>query len=538
MRTVFLFLLLSALPLAGGAYTFKKYHVNNGLSENTVQVITQDHRGFMWFGTKDGLNRFDGHEYQIYRNIPGDPTSLGNNFVRSIYQDERHNLWIGTDNRIYIFDYVSERFHPFAVKTDRGVAINSGVTAICPENDSLLWIGTLRQGAFCYNKNNGHLKHYPAGKTAGMLQSNVVWRIYRDYSGTLWLGTREGLSRYNRETDTFHTYTTQNTQGTLPNDDILAIYEDHDGTLWVGTWAGGAAKLNKATGTFDAYLNAASPPFVSHIRALAAYDKSTLMVGADDGLYLLNKKTGQSARMDNPKDPNSLSDQNVYSIFRDHENGVWIGTYFGGVNYMSSNANIIEHYYPNAAEHALAGKAISQFCEDEKGNLWIATEDAGLNYFDTQTGRFTNYRPQKEKTALAITTCTHWCSTITDCGSAHFPEASTCSTEKPDDSKTTPTTKTTPHPSTTYACLPFTKTAETISMWELPTDSADTTGEMTDSSAFRKSPPSFTTYARTATDTSGLHLTPTVLSDSTTKPDDGKTTHTHPETPKELPSTN
>ncbi|MCE1156260.1 MAG: hybrid sensor histidine kinase/response regulator, partial [Bacteroidales bacterium] len=395
-----LFVIFLSFPVAH-AYTFKKYQVNNGLSENTVQVITQDHLGFMWFGTKDGLNRFDGHEYQIYKNIPGDTTSLGNNFIRSIYQDEHHNLWIGTDNHIYIFDYLTEQFKPFFVKSDLGAVIHSGISAICPENDSLLWIGSLRQGAFCYNKTNGKLRQYLPGKTSRSIGSNVIWRIYCDYSGTIWLGTREGLSRYNRETDSFHTYTVQNTGGNLSNDEILSIYEDTEGNLWIGTWSGGIAKLNRSSDTFESYLNRAAPPFVSHIRAIIEVDQSTLMVGADDGLYLLNKKTGLSSRMDDPKDFNSLGDQNVYSIYRDHEEGIWIGTYFGGVNYMSPNGNIIEHHYQNFSEHTLSGKAISQFCEDKSGNLWIATEDAGLNYFDTKTKKFKVYLPQKGRNSLS-----------------------------------------------------------------------------------------------------------------------------------------
>lgn len=401
MKKHLFFFSFCILSLTAQAYTFKKYQVNNGLSENSVQIIIQDHQGFMWFGTKDGLNRFDGYEYKVYKTIPDDSLSLGNNFVRSIYQDKNHNLWVGTDSHLYLFDYFTEKFRLFSVKSNLGEDINSGVLAVCPENDSLLWIGTVKQGAFCYNKNTGKLQQYISGKSDRSLKSNVIWRIYRDYSGTVWLGTREGLSRYNRETDSFYTYTIQNTQGTLINDEILSVYEDSDGNLWIGTWSGGLARLNKSSNTFDSFFNSVRPPFISHIRAIIEYDKFTLMVGADDGLYLLDKKTEKSNRIDNPKDFNSLSDQNVYAIYRDHEGGIWLGTYFGGVNYMSPNANIIEHYYPNLSEHSLSGKAVSQFCEDKSGNLWIATEDAGLNYFDTKTKQFKVYLPKGGKNSLS-----------------------------------------------------------------------------------------------------------------------------------------
>jgi signal transduction histidine kinase/ligand-binding sensor domain-containing protein/DNA-binding response OmpR family regulator len=355
----------------------------------------------MWFSSKDGLNRFDGQKYKIYKNNPNDSLSLGNNFVQAIYQDIDYNLWIGTDSYLYLFDYENETFHLFSVQSDLGVVIRFGVTSICSENDSILWFGTMRQGAFCYNKNSGKLRQYLPHKHNKSIQSEVVWQVFRDYSGTIWVGTREGLNRYNRETDTFSAYTSQNSQNTLTNDEIFSIYEDSEGNLWVGTWSGGIACLDKSSHTFRSFLNTSKPPFVSKIRAIFEYDKFHLMVGADDGLYLLNKQTGESQRMDNPKDFNSLSDQNVYTIYKDREGGIWIGTYFGGVNYMLPNANIIEHYYPNLSPNSLSGKAVSQFCEDQNGNLWIATEDGGLNYFDTQTKKFTVFLSDGKANSLS-----------------------------------------------------------------------------------------------------------------------------------------
>ena len=395
MKRLVPFLTFLVFSLSVEAYTFKKYQVNDGLSENSVQVIMQDHLGFMWFGSRDGLNRFDGYEYKIYKNRIGDSLSLGNNFIRSIYQDYDHNIWVGTDSHLYLFDYDTEEFHLFSIQSDLGEVIQTGVVTICPENDSTLWVGTVWQGAFCYNKKTKELKQYAKD------QDDRVWKIYHDYSGTIWLGTRKGLIRYNRETDNFYTYTTKNTQGTLIDEEIFSIIEDSEGNLWVGTWSGGVARLNKSTNTFESFIGPFHTPYVSHIRDIIEYDQSTLMIGADDGLYFLDKKTGVATRIDNPKDFNSLSNQNVYSICRDHEGGIWLGTLFGGVNYMSPNTHVIEHYYPNLSKYAFSGKAVSQFCEDSLGNLWIATEDGGLNYFNTTTKQFKAYLPEEGKNSLS-----------------------------------------------------------------------------------------------------------------------------------------
>lgn len=396
---ILLFTLITSFYL--DAYTFKKYQVNNGLSENSVKVIIQDHLGFMWFGTKDGLNRFDGYEFKVYKNIPHDTSSLGNNFIRSIYQDKSHNFWVGTDSYLYLFNYMTRKFSPFLVKSNLNQIINSGVSSLCYENDSLLWIGTLKQGAFCFNRKTKKLIQFTQTKDNSSLKTNVIRTIYMDYAGTIWVGTREGLSRYNRETNSFFTYTTKNTAETLANDEILSIYQDSEGKLWVGTWGGGLCMLNRDINIFDSFLSPSNPPFVSHIRSIIEYNKSSLLVGADDGLYLFDKIKRESKRIDNPKDYNSLSDQNVHAIYKDHEGGIWLGTYFGGANYMSPNADVIEHYYPNLSEHSLSGKAVSQFCEDTSGNLWVATEDGGLNYFDTKTKHFKVYSPTIQNNSIS-----------------------------------------------------------------------------------------------------------------------------------------
>ncbi|WP_237706109.1 hybrid sensor histidine kinase/response regulator transcription factor [Thermophagus xiamenensis] len=388
-------LLHFSLVQAVSAYNFKfiNFQVNDGLSENTVQCILQDHQGFLWFGTKDGLNRFDGKEFKIFKHEPGNPYSIGNNFIRDLFQDEDHIIWVGTDHQLYLFDPVTERFSPFRFQTQDGVSINSSVTSIKSESQDKIWIGTLDQGVFCFTKSTKTLIQYTQGSSSTSIGSNLVWRIYRDNAGTIWIGTRNGLSAYNKETNTFVTYGSRKPDSPIEDPEILAISEDSDGELWLGTWSGGLVRFNRTSGKFTTYFNSKDRTYITHIRAIFEYQKNELLVGADDGLYLFNKKTLEYNRIDDPGDPHSLKDQNVYAIFKDREEGIWIGTYFGGVHYLSSNSKIIEHYYPKQHKNSLSGKAVSQFCEDPAGNLWIATEDGGLNYFDTKTKKFTSFLP-------------------------------------------------------------------------------------------------------------------------------------------------
>ena len=388
ITATFIWLLTSASTVT---MTFRKYQVNDGLSENSVQCILQDKQGFMWFGTKDGLNKYNGYEFKVFKHDPEDPHSIGNNFIRSIYQDEYENIWVGTDNRIYILNSKTETFTLFDIKTDNGVSINSAITSIIAEDSKTIWIGTMTQGVFVYDILNGNLTQYLKGNDKHTLHSNLIWRIFKDASNTIWIGTRNGLSRYYKETNSFVTYGSREKQEFIEDPEILSIYEDSDGDIWLGTWSGGLIKYNKSTNNFQHYFSRTAETYITHIRAILEYRKNELLIGSDDGLFLLNKTTGRYQRIDDQRDPNSLSDQNVYAIFKDKENGFWIGTYFGGINYLSANSSIIEHYYPSYKNSSLSGKAVSQFCEDDEGNLWIATEDGGLNYFNTQSKTFKTY---------------------------------------------------------------------------------------------------------------------------------------------------
>lgn len=393
--SLWMVLLLSGSKVVAQRFTFKKYMVDQGLSENTVQVIMQDNHGFMWFGTKDGLNRFDGHQYRIFKNNPQDDNSIGNNFIRALYQDNNGIIWVGTDSKLFLMDPITETFKPFKKATTKGVSIHSAVTAVCPDYENQIWIGTMTQGVFVYNITDDSLTQYSQSGADKSLKSDLVWRIFRDFSGTIWIGTRGGLSRYNKETGAFLTYEAKGETGELIDSEILSIFEDSDGEIWLGTWSGGLSKLNKTTNSFKTWFGPSNDTYITHIRVIFEYEKNQLLIGSDDGLYLFNKLTQTYRRIDDTRVANSLSDQNVYSIFKDREGGIWVGTYFGGVNYFSPIGNFMEHYYPNHSPNSMSGKAVSQFCEDEKGNLWVATEDGGLNYFNTKTRQFKVFLPQE-----------------------------------------------------------------------------------------------------------------------------------------------
>jgi signal transduction histidine kinase/ligand-binding sensor domain-containing protein/DNA-binding response OmpR family regulator len=362
-------------------FHFKKLQVVDGLSENAVFCTLQDVDGFMWFGTKDGLNRYDGSSFRVYQHQIGNKNSLGNNFIRSIAEKDEHNLYVGTDAGLYLMDKLTESFTKINRKASDHSFITSAVNALLVDRKGNLWIATMSQGIYQYFPKSAELKKVSVENFD--LGASATWSVFEDKSGTVWAGTRAGLLRYNAQSYHFETIPTVFSEENSDNE-ILSIMEDNVGNLWLGTWSQGLRCYNKQSNTYTSFLNQKSK-YVTHIRSIFQYTEKQFLIGSDDGLYLFEITTGKSERIDIPQFKYSLSDQNVYSIARDKEGGIWIGTYFGGINYLNTALLSVETYYPDVLHGFLSGKAVSQFCEDSSGNIWIATEDGGLNYFNVKT---------------------------------------------------------------------------------------------------------------------------------------------------------
>ena len=363
---------------------FRNLQVNDGLSENSVYSILQDQTGYMWFGTKDGLNRFDGKDFRVYQKRKDDPFSIRNNFIRSIAEKDSSHLYIGTDQGLEVMDKHREAFYPIDQPATNGSIVHTAINALHVDRKDQLWIGTMGQGIYRYDPLTDVLR--PVRIRGLDLGKNATWCFLEDQSGTIWAGTRLGLLRYNPDRGEFECVTGLFNAKDNAEFEILSMMEDTHGQLWLGTWRQGLLKYNKSTGSVDSFLDKQGGPFLSHIRRIFHYDKDRLLVGSDDGLYLFQTKSGAAKRLDRPHFQHSLSDQNVYAIARDREHGIWIGTYFGGVNYLNTALLPIETFHSDPQDGFLSGKAVSQFCEDPAGNLWIATEDGGINYYNRKTG--------------------------------------------------------------------------------------------------------------------------------------------------------
>lgn len=364
-------------------YKFKTYRVENGLSQNTVWCSLQDHDGFIWFGTKDGLNRFDGKEFLTFQHDRNDSLSLGNNFIRALYEEEDHNsILVGTDDGLYRLDLkIKPTFNKISLPDPenlRQVAINS----ICSDKEGNVWIGTFGHGIYVYSKKLNKYKIFKANNKEGSITTNLIWKIFCDSDGIIWVGTLTGgLLRYNPTNDTFENFRSK--QGLC--NDIYDIYEDKTGRLWIGTWDNGLKCLNREKLTV---IDTSIPGNECEaIRCIIEEERNQFLIGCNDGLFHYDAVTEEYYKIPlMGRHPGNIVNDGIYSFLRDSEGGLWIGGYFAGVNYTHPNSNNFDHYNLSTLKNPSSGHIISDIVEEDDNTLWIATEDYGLACFKRDTG--------------------------------------------------------------------------------------------------------------------------------------------------------
>ncbi len=390
MKNILLFCLfllasVSASAVKNQDYSFRYLDTEKGLSQNTVLSILQDRKGFMWFGTKDGLNRFDGNRVRVFKNEEGNPFSLGNNTVWSLLELPDGSIWTGTEKGIFIFNPETEQFTPFVKKTQAGEQINHWVTDMRRDKSGQIWIAAGR--IFCFNPANGVL-------TVDQKSLAQVWDLNVD-NNDVWVSTfHGGVHKYNIR-DEQPGEQAQQVYNMGTNTELMSVVIDYNNShLLIGTFNEGLKIMNKQTGLISPYPLGVPAARELYIRDLGYFSDGNIWIGTQSGLYIHNPVAHQTTHLyHNLNDKYSLSDNAIYSLFEDREGGIWVGTYFGGVCYYPKSYTYFKKDYPVSNENSIIGERVSGICEDVSGHLWIGTEDAGLCRFDPSTYRFDHFPP-------------------------------------------------------------------------------------------------------------------------------------------------
>jgi len=366
-------------------------HISNeeGLSNSTIESIFQDSKGFMWFGTRDGLNRYDGYEFTVYKNSATDPNSISDNYIRYLYESGDKTLWIGTTNGLNRFNPTTNNFTRF--KTGNGLS-NNLITSIYQDKTHGLWLGTYGGGLNFLDIKTGKFAHFmnQSGR-ANSLGNNYVNYILEDKNNNFWLATDRGLYRFNKATKLFHPIPD------LKNYTIRTITEALGDDLWLATEEKGLICFNSKTNRLKHYRHQEKDKNSlgsDQVRAIVFDKKQKLWIGGvNGGLNLFHPEDESFYHFQNePGNTKSLSQRTVSALFEDKQGNLWVGTHRGGINLYSSGSEKFKFIQQEPVKNSLSYNDVKAFYENSDGNLWIATDGGGLNFLNRASNSYTHYR--------------------------------------------------------------------------------------------------------------------------------------------------
>ncbi|MDB5121495.1 MAG: histidine kinase [Sphingobacteriales bacterium] len=399
-----LFLIL--IPFAFfGAYAqninlkFKHIGLEEGLSQTNVICIHQDRQGFMWFGTRDGLNRYDGNKFKIYRNDPGNASSLSNNFIQSIFEDSEGNLWFGTiGGGLNLYNKSTDNFTSYKADKKAKNSISSNyINCIKEDRFGKLWVGTT-EGLNAFDKKTKKFSHYFYNKNnSESISDDNVSDVCEDYKGNLWIATfHGGLNVYNRESQTFTRYKHDDqNQSSIASNHLWRLYEDKNKRLWICNRGEGLDLFDPKTKSFIHFKhdekNANS--LCNNTVLSISETNGSLWIGTENGgvsIFNYDKGVFVNIKKDDI-DNSSINNNSIHSIYCDKDGNMWLGTFNAGLNFYSKNANTFKHYKHTSSSFSLNNNFVLSLFEDSKGRFWIGTDGGGLNQLDRATGRFKSY---------------------------------------------------------------------------------------------------------------------------------------------------
>lgn len=365
-------------------YYFSKISVSQGLSQSNVKSICQDSMGFMWFGTRNKLNRYDGVSMKVFDVIDKQLNKTDNN-IGALLEDSERRLWVGTDKGVFIFDLILEKFHFFNLKTEEGIQITNWVSDIQMDSDGNVWIVIPGQGLFLYRNAEKKLEYFAIGSYQAPNQGNPQC-IFIGTNGSIWVGTNgAGVYLYDKSKNTFTQYLGDASgNNTLSGQNIFTIC-DYGDELAIGIHEGKLLKLHKRRNVLSEFnVNEVNYKIIRCVK----YIDGRLWVGTQHGLFIIDDKNHLVHLTESYVNPFSLSNNVVEKIYQDKEGGVWIGTYSGGLSYLPNQGTHFEKYFPTLEEGSISCKRVSILAEDHLERVWVGTEDGGVNIFNQETGQF------------------------------------------------------------------------------------------------------------------------------------------------------
>ena len=373
----------------GGSARFTRVSTAEGLSQIRVSQIVQDDRGFIWFGTQYGIDRYDGYEFKVFVHEPGRVNSLAGAYIYSLYKDRSGMLWIGCNRILDRFDPRTETFTHYQIETDEVANLGSTVVHISQDQHGLLWLATAT-GLHQLDPNTGKIIHYrhSADNPEGLSTNDITWSG-EDRHGDFWVGTADGLDKLDRATGKVLLHIP------MPDPVQVAFFEDRFGLFWIYHEFGtGLAMYDGASNTLTKYCfyqQEPSPDADTGVKGMIEDHNGNLWVGSPGvGLLQFDREKHRFIRYRNhPGDPHSIGEDKVIALFVGREGNIWTGLHSVGPNHFSPDKSAFEVFKHQADDpNSLSVDFVNAILEDSRGSLWLANDD-GVNRLDRKSGKLT-----------------------------------------------------------------------------------------------------------------------------------------------------
>ncbi|TBH70108.1 hybrid sensor histidine kinase/response regulator transcription factor [Aquirufa antheringensis] len=391
MKRLFFFLAMCAvLSLQAQKQTrYERLSTASGLSQSSVYKIIQDKQGFLWFATGDGLNRYDGHNFKIYRNDPSDPTTLSGSEIFTVAQDDEGNLWVGTRNSgLNKIELATGKITRFSKGPTGQDLSNSNIPSILNIGKGRMGVAVLGLGYLVYDIRTNQLISAES-EWKNTIVKEVV-RLFKHSSGTVWMGTRTGFLVSQLNAHSFIPY-----QFGANNNRVRALFETKNGDILVGTDGRGIYRFTPKTQQFKVVFYQASDPLSRQniVTSIAKDALQNLWIGTDNGVYKLNGEDFKSYTNipSNPDPELGLSSNSVMSLFTDANQNTWVGTWEAGLNisFFQKPRFAVLRYKPNTLQGLLSNKVSTLLADGDQG-VWVGS-NVGLSYFNHKSGQVTHY---------------------------------------------------------------------------------------------------------------------------------------------------
>jgi signal transduction histidine kinase/ligand-binding sensor domain-containing protein/DNA-binding response OmpR family regulator len=407
-----MFLMFTIAPCLGFSQDprikFEHIGTREGLSQINVNCIIQDSRGFMWIGSRNGLNRYDGYKFITYRYDSKNDNSISNNLIASLVEDRDGNIWVATQSGLNKYDRNTGTFTRYLHDNKNINSLsNNIVNRLTIDSDGNLWIATQEGGLDCFEITKKIFRHHlHSNSDANSIADDNVRTVFEDSQHNLWVGTAsEGLSLYNKKNNSFSKFPyrdpiIKNTAGS----NVICIIENNKDQLWIGSQEDGLYLFDKTNKTFKCFKhreNSANSISSNTVYSLKKDADGNLWIGTENGgLSILDTKTYKFYSYHHDEvDDNSINGNSIYSICSDRLGNMWLGAFSGGVNLFKKTTSSFTLYRHNASPGSLSNNFVLSLFEDKQKNIWVGTDGGGINKLDPQNGTFTNYqhKPENEK---------------------------------------------------------------------------------------------------------------------------------------------